>query len=80
MFEDSPRLLVVCQPDKIHAHVFDQLHLLVEQFVRHGRRIASVIFVPAGPAQQQTVSVQVERPMLDKLGVANSEGLVRHIA
>ncbi len=80
VLEHTPRLLVVPQPNEICAHVFDELHLLLEQFIRHRRRIACVVFVAAGPAQQQTLSIQLERPMFDELGVADAECLMRDIS
>ena len=77
--EYTARLLVVREADEVCAHVFDELHLLIEQVVGHRRSVACVIFVAMGSAQQQTLAVQLEGPMVDELSVANAEGLVaRH--
>ena len=64
---------------KFDAHVLHQLHLLVDQVVRHRRGVAGVVFVAMGAAQQQALAVQLEWTVLDEFGVANAEGLARDI-
>ena len=74
--EHAARLLVVREADEVCAHVFDELHLLIEQVVGHGRSVAGVIFVAVGSRAIAALSVQLERSMVDEFGVANAEGLV----
>src|SRR5260370_5877257 len=53
VLEDSARLLIVCEANEAHAHILDELHLLIEQLVGHSRRVPRVIFVPMRSTDEQ---------------------------
>ena len=55
--EDAARLLVVAEPDEIHAHVLHQADFLFHQVVGHRRAEARVILMPVCAAEEQTVPV-----------------------
>ncbi len=69
-------LLVVCQPDKVCAHLADEPHLLAPQVVIHRRRDTRMIGVPLCATQQYSFAVEPERSALDELQMTDAEALI----
>ncbi len=79
VLEHAARLLVVGETDEVRAHVLDELHLLVDEVVGHGGCVACVVFVAMGSAEEESLAVELEGAVVDPLGVANAEGLLRDV-
>ena len=56
--------LIVPQADEIAAHLLDHPHLLADQVFGHGRRQPGVVLVPLRAAQEQPLTVELERAVL----------------
>ncbi len=78
-FEYAARLLIMREADEVGADVLDELHLLGDQLIGHRGGIACMVFVAMRSAQKETLSIQLEGAVLDELGVADPEGLLRDI-
>jgi hypothetical protein len=75
--EDPPRLLVMGETNEVGTHLFNEVHLLLDEIVGHGCGVTGVIFVSMRSAEEEAFSVELEGAMIDPFGVPNPKGLVR---
>src|SRR5690242_7633675 len=73
--EHAARLLIVRKPDEVDTHLLHQLHLLIDEIVGHGGGVASMVLMAVRAAQEQTLAIELEGAVFNKLGVADAEGL-----
>ncbi len=59
-------LLVMRQPDIIDAHLLHQDHFAAHFLFRHPSAHPRMVFMPMRPPDEQSLSVEQERAMIDK--------------
>ena len=73
--EDNPVLLVVSKPNKIRAHLADQLHLLSNEVITHRSGETGMIGMALRAAKENTLAIELEWAMLDELEMADPKAL-----
>ncbi len=75
----ATRLLVVGEANEVGSHLFDELHLLLDEVIGHPGRVTGVVFVAMGSAKEKAFAIKLERSMLDPLGMTYPEGLAGRV-
>ena len=71
--EHKVALLVMAQTNEIGTHVLDLLHLLTDLLIGHGSTHTRVVLMAMGALQEQTATIQQERPVLKELIAAETK-------
>ena len=67
LIEHDARLLVMRETDEIRAHLLDHRHLFADKVLRHRGRQAGVILVAVCASEQQPLTVQLERTVVQRI-------------
>jgi len=79
-FQYPPRLLVVSKTNEVRAHLLDEVHLLLDQVVRHCCGVACVIFMAVRSAEKQPFAVELEGSVVDPFRMTNAKGLASKVS
>src|ERR1700733_214830 len=74
--KDQPVLLVVAKADEVCPHLPNELHLLPNKVIAHRGCHLNMIRMALRATQQESLSVQLERTVLDKLDMADAKSFL----